>query len=252
MERAAVSLALNGVRKAYGGRVAVEDLTLDIRAGEVFGLLGPNGAGKTTTLKMVAGLVIPDRGSIHICGVDALADPDRAKSRLSYVPDEPTLYPRLTGREFLRFAGRLRDLDTHVIEERIRFHEELFGMAPYLDSRSEVYSHGMIQRVVLAAAFLAKPELYVIDEPLVGLDPPSAETFHAMARAAADAGAAMLLSTHTLPVAARFCDRIGILHGGRLMRTMPVEEIPGGELERIFFEITGTGPSASGGYFTTR
>ncbi|MBN1435191.1 ABC transporter ATP-binding protein [Candidatus Fermentibacterales bacterium] len=236
--------------KTYGDTVALAGISLEVASGEVFGLLGPNGAGKTTALKIVAGLVLPDGGRVLVNGIDALADPDAAKAGIAYVPDEPTLYPRLTGREFLRFVGRLRRMERPTVEKRIAFHESLFDMQAWLDKRAEAYSHGMTQRVVLSAAFLARPPLYVVDEPLVGLDPPAVETFHGMARAAADAGAAMVLSTHTLAVAERHCDRLGILHRGELVSVLGVRELAPGQLHDIFFRITGTGPAHARDYFS--
>ncbi len=242
-------LSLHGVRKSFGEKVAVDDVTLEVPAGEVFGLLGPNGAGKSTTLRMVSGLVFPDSGRITVDSIDMSEYPEAVRSRVAYVPDEPTVYPRLTGREFLRFSGRLREIDRSELEERIRFHERLFDMEGWLDKRAESYSHGMVQRVVLSSAFVARASLYAIDEPLVGLDPASAETFHRMARSAAASGAAVVISTHTLPVAHRFCHRLGIIHQGRLIRTMRPEDVPPEELQDLFFGITGTAPADVSQYF---
>jgi ABC-2 type transport system ATP-binding protein len=238
-------LALAEVCKAYSGKPAVVDLDLELRGGEVYGLLGPNGAGKTTTLKMIAGLVIPDSGSILLDG-EPIHD---CRSRIAYVPDEPTIYSKLTGREFLRFSGRLRKLPSRVIDERIAYHTDLFGMGDWLDMRAESYSHGMIQRVVLSSAFLAKPDLYIVDEPIVGLDPATAETFHMMAAAAASSGATVLISTHTLSVAQKFCDRLGIISEGRLIAEIGEDQLEGRELQELFFEITGTGPVTMSSYF---
>jgi ABC-2 type transport system ATP-binding protein len=242
-------LALEDVRKSFGEKTAVDGITLEVPAGEVFGLLGPNGAGKSTTLRMVSGLVFPDSGRIMVDSVDMSAKPDAVRSRVAYVPDEPTVYPRLTGREFLRFAGRLRGIAPDELEQRIRFHERLFDMEGWLDKRAESYSHGMIQRVVVSSAFVARASLYAIDEPLVGLDPASAETFHRMARSAAAGGAAVVISTHTLPVAHRFCHRLGIIHRGRLVRTLRPEEVDAGDLQQLFFSITGTSPADVSQYF---
>ncbi|MCD4701026.1 MAG: ABC transporter ATP-binding protein [Candidatus Aegiribacteria sp.] len=243
-------LKIKNLSKAYGDKNAVIDLSLDIPSGEVFGLLGPNGAGKTTTLKMIPGLVVPDRGCIEVNSIDTSEDPEGARALIGYVPDEPTIYPRLSGREFLRFTGRMRDIPPDELERRIAFHEELFDMGEWLDSRAEGYSHGMIQRVVLSAAFIARPALYVIDEPHVGLDPATAETFNRMARAAAASGAALILSTHTLPVARAFCDRLGIIHEGRLIKVFRTDQIGGEDLQEIFFRITGTGPADVAGFFS--
>ncbi len=243
-------LKIENLSKAYGDKKAVIDLSLDIPSGEVFGLLGPNGAGKTTTLKMIPGLVVPDRGRIVVNSVDASEDPDGARAMIAYVPDEPTMYPRLSGREFLRFTGRMRDIPPDELERRIAFHEELFNMGGWLDGRAEGYSHGMIQRVVLSVAFIARPALYVIDEPHVGLDPATAETFNRMGRAAAASGAAIILSTHTLPVARAFCDRLGIIHEGQLIEVFRTDQIGGEDLQDIFFRITGTGPADVSNFFS--
>ncbi len=242
-------LSLRGLCKSYGGEPAVDDLDLDVPAGEVFGLLGPNGAGKTTTMKMIAGLVSPDSGTLTVGSVDASVDPGLVRSRVAFVPDEPTVYPKLTGREFLRFTGRLRGVEPKELERRIAFHEKLFDMVGWLDARAESYSHGMVQRVVLSSAFTARPDLYVIDEPLVGLDPATAETFRRMSRAAARSGAAVVISTHTLPVAVRLCDRLGIIHRGRLLETMSTCEIARDQLQEVFFRLTGTGPGEVETYF---
>jgi ABC-2 type transport system ATP-binding protein len=199
---------------------------------------------------MIPGLVVPDRGHIEVNSIDASKDPERARAHIAYVPDEPTIYPRLSGREFLRFTGRMRDIPSDELERRIAFHEELFNMGGWIDSRAEGYSHGMVQRVVLSAAFIARPALYVIDEPHVGLDPATAETFNRMARAAAACGAAIILSTHTLPVAQAFCDRLGIIHEGRLIEVIRTDQIGGEDLRDIFFRITGTRPADVADFFS--
>ena len=243
-------LKIENLFKTFGSTEAVIDLSLDIPSGEVFGLLGPNGAGKTTTLKMIPGLVVPDRGRIEINSIDVSEDPESARAHIAYVPDEPTIYPRLSGREFLRFTGRMRAIPPDELERRIAFHKELFNMGDWIDSRAEGYSHGMIQRVVLSAAFIARPALYVIDEPHVGLDPATAETFNRMARAAAASGAAIILSTHTLSVAQIFCDRLGIIHEGRMIEVIRTDQIEGEDLKDIFFRITGTGPADVADFFS--
>jgi ABC-2 type transport system ATP-binding protein len=236
-------LRVSGLTKTYGGRSAVSNLSFDVPSGEIFGLLGPNGAGKTTTLKIIAGLVMPDSGNVEINSIDAAADPESARAVTAYVPDEPTLYPRLTGREFLRFIGRMRLIPAEDLEDRIAFHETLFEMGEWLDQRAETYSHGMTQRVVLSSAFLSRPKLYVVDEPLVGLDPASAETFSRMIRAAAAAGSALVLSTHTLPVAWKLCGRLGIIHRGELVEILDTTGTGTEDIQELFFRITGTSPA---------
>jgi ABC-2 type transport system ATP-binding protein len=243
-------LRVSGLTKSYGGKPAVSNLSFDVPAGEIFGLLGPNGAGKTTTLKIIAGLVMPDSGTVEIDSNDASQDPESARAVTAYVPDEPTLYPRLTGREFLRFIGRMRLIAHDDLEERIRFHEKLFDMEEWLDQRAEGYSHGMTQRVVLSSAFLSRPKLYVVDEPLVGLDPASAETFSRMVRAAAAAGSAMVLSTHTLPVAWQLCGRLGIIHRGEMVEVLSTEETGREDIQELFFRITGTSPAEVESFFS--
>jgi len=243
-------LKLENLSKSFGSKGAVIDFNLEVPAGEVFGLLGPNGAGKSTTLKMIPGLVVPDSGRIVVNSIDSTIDPEMLRAQIAYVPDEPTIYPRLTGREFLRFSGRLRDIPPDELEKRIEFHEGLFDMGGWLDRRAEGYSHGMVQRVILSAAFIARPSLYVIDEPHVGLDPATAETFNRMARAAAGSGAAVILSTHTLPVARASCDRLGIIHEGRLVEVFMTDEIEKEDLKDIFFRITGTGPADVSAFFS--
>lgn len=243
-------LRVTGLTKTFGGSRAVSDLTFEVSPGEIFGLLGPNGAGKTTTLKIIAGLVTADSGRVEIDGIDAAAEPEAARAVTAYVPDEPTLYPRLTGREFLRFIGRMRRIAPDDLEERIRFHERLFEMEEWLDRRAEAYSHGMIQRVVLSSAFLSRPKLYVVDEPLVGLDPASAETFGRMIRAAAAAGSALVLSTHTLQAAWRFCGKLGILHRGELVRVLDTAGTGAEDIQELFFRITGTSPADVASFFS--
>ncbi len=243
-------LRINNLSKSFGSKNAVIDLSLDIPQGEVFGLLGPNGAGKTTTLKMIPGLIVPDCGYIAVNSIDLSKDPEALKAQIAYVPDEPSIYPRLSGREFLRFTGRLREIEPNDLEERIEFHEKLFDMTGWLDTRAEGYSHGMIQRVILSAAFIARPKLYIIDEPHVGLDPATAETFNRMARAAAASGAAVILSTHTLPVARAFCDRLGIIHEGRLIEVLKTDQLGKEDLKDVFFRITGTGPADVSSFFS--
>lgn len=232
-------LKLDSLTKSFSGRKAVENLSFDVGPGEIFGLLGPNGAGKTTTLKMIAGLIIPEAGSAHLHGKDV----DRLRDRIAYVPDEPTVFPHLTGREYLLYTGRLREIPVVELHRRIKLCVKVFEMESWIDGRAGSYSHGMIQRVVLSGAFVARPDLYVIDEPLVGLDPPAAATFWKMVEAAASDGAVVLISTHTLPVASAHCHRFGIINKGELRRIVSSGELSGLDLQELFFEVTGTSPA---------
>jgi len=231
--------------KNYGKKTAVAGLSFSVKKGGIFALLGPNGAGKTTTLKMISGLIIPDSGTVTLNGRPA----SEVRQKVSYVPDEPTIFPNLSGREFLRYTGRLRGLPRAVIDQRTMLCSRLFEMDTWLDSRSGSYSHGMIQRVILSSAFVAKPDLYVIDEPLVGLDPPAAETFWRMVEGAAAQGAVVIISTHTLSIASMHCKRFGIIHHGNLLQTVTKGELSGDDLQQMFFRITGTSPAEINDYF---
>lgn len=232
-------LILHSLSKSYSGKKAVDGLSFTVSGGEIFGLLGPNGAGKTTTLKMIAGLILPDEGSAELFGKPV----SRQRSRIAYVPDEPTVFPHLTGREYLLYTGRLREISRRDLDRRIAQCIKVFEMENWIDGRSGSYSHGMIQRVVLSGAFAARPDLYVIDEPLVGLDPPAAATFWRLVREASSRGAAVLVSTHTLTVASAHCHRFGIITRGVLRRTVSSGELEGMDIQEFFFRVTGTSPA---------
>ncbi len=239
-------LNLASLSKSYGEKKAVDGLSLSISPGEIFGLLGPNGAGKTTTLKMIAGLIIPDEGSVFLNGKAV----DSMREKIAYVPDEPTVFPHLTGREYLLYTGRLRQIPRGELERRIELCTDIFEMGDWIDGRSGSYSHGMIQRVVLSGAFTARPDLYVIDEPLVGLDPPAAATFWRMTEAASSRGAVVIISTHTLSVASAYCNRFGIINRGSLKRMVNSGELSGMDLQELFFSVTGTAPADVGKAFS--
>jgi ABC-2 type transport system ATP-binding protein len=231
------------VTKNFGPKVAVDRLSLHIHRGELVAFLGPNGAGKTTTIKIVCGLLRPTSGTVRIAGHDVTQDGRDARHLLSYVPDQPYLYEKLTGREFLQFV-----LDMYGIEPRLGARRtaeliEMFEMGSYIDSLTESYSHGMKQRVVFAAALLRDPEVLVVDEPMVGLDPKSARLVKDLLRARATAGAAVFMSTHTLDVAEQVADRIAIVDHGRLVSCGTLAELRTtmqmqGPLEEMFLRIT--------------
>jgi ABC-2 type transport system ATP-binding protein len=230
--------------KKYGEKVAVDDVSLSIRGGEVFGFLGPNGAGKTTTIKMIVGLLQPTSGTARVAGFDVQSQPLEAKAACGYVPDTPNLYAKLSGRELLRFVGDLYEIKRETVEERIAELMRLFDLAEAQDDLIDSYSHGMKQKAALAAALIHDPRVLVLDEPTVGLDPKSARLIKDMLRQLADRGAAVFLSTHILEIAERMCDRIGIINQGRLVAVGTMDELRAlgkGErsLEDIFLSLTG-------------
>ena len=236
-------ISLRHVHKAFGAKVAVDDLTLDVAAGELFAFLGPNGAGKTTTIKMMAGLLRPDSGQIVIAGIDAQQDYAAAKAKLSYVPDVPYVYDKLSGREFLHFVGAMYGMGPDEITREAGALIERFELAEFLDDLCESYSHGMKQRVVLSAALLHWPEVILVDEPMVGLDPKSARLVKDILRERVAGGGPVFMSTHTMDVAEQVADRIGIIHRGRMIAVGTLDELrqvahTDGRLEEAFLRIT--------------
>ena len=244
-------IRFDNVTRAFGSKTAVNGLTLQIARGELFALLGPNGAGKTTTIKMLVGLLRPDAGTIHVCGLDVLAQRRQANQLLGYIPEESFLYDKLSGREFLEFAAEMRGLSDADKRARIARECRRFDLGEFLDDLIETYSHGMKQRLVFAAALLHDPPALVVDEPMVGLDPRSVRVAKDLLRSRADAGAAILMSTHTLSIAEEIADRIGIVNGGRLHFVGAVAELqrelssPHASLEPLFLELTGGGRGGS-------
>lgn len=232
------------VTRSYDGKVAVDNLMLGVRAGELFALLGPNGAGKTTTLKMLVGLLRPDCGVLQVCGHDVSREPREAVRCIGYVPDQPYLYDKLTGREFLEFSAEMRGMDPAVTRRRIERESRRFQLASFLDDLAETYSHGMKQRVVFASALLHDPPVLVIDEPMIGLDPRSVRLVKDHLRELAAAGRTVFMSTHTLGVAEEISSRIGIIHRGRLHFLGTVGELRtvrrshDASLEALFLSLT--------------
>ena len=238
-------IRIESVSKSYGPIVAVRELDLHVRAGEVFGFVGPNGAGKTTTLRMLAGLLRPTSGRLIVGGVDLAEDPIAVKQHMGFIPDRPYLYEKLTGAEFLGFVAGLYGLDTARRDLRAAELLERFAIADRADSLLESYSHGMKQRLVMCAALLHDPTVLVVDEPMVGLDPAGARLIKDIFRElCADSGRTVFLSTHSLDVAEELCDRIGIIHRGSLIAlgTMAELRASAGErdsrLEDVFFRLT--------------
>jgi ABC-2 type transport system ATP-binding protein len=234
---------ITGVTKQYGPKVAVRDLTLHVPAGELFAFLGPNGAGKTTTIKMLCGLLFPTTGTVRVGGFDLAAHGDQARGLISYVPDQPFLYEKLTGREFLRFTADLYGMPPDCSREKIAEVIELFRLDDFADDLTERYSHGMRQRTVFAAALVHEPRLLIADEPTVGLDPKSIRELKTLLRQLAAGGMTVFLSTHTLDIAEELADRIGIIDRGQLIGCGTLTDLRkqaamDGSLEDLFLKIT--------------
>jgi ABC-2 type transport system ATP-binding protein len=238
-------IRLTALTKRYGGFTAVDGLSLEIPAGTLFGFLGPNGAGKTTTLRMIAGILKPTSGVVEIAGEDIQRNPLGAKARLGYIPDRPFVYDKLTGAEFLRFTAALYGQEGEVIERRIGELLELFELTPWRDELTESYSHGMRQKLIISSALVHRPEVIVVDEPMVGLDPKSGRLLKDLFRQFVERGGTVLMSTHTLEIAEGMCDRIAIVRNGKLIAsgTMPElrEQHAAGDatLEELFLKLTG-------------
>ncbi len=242
---AAPALVISGLRKQFGTKQAVNDLDLTVRAGELYALLGPNGAGKTTSLRMVAGLLKPDAGTISIFGADLGREPARAKQVVSWVPDEPMLYDKLTALEQLDFVAGLWGVESKQARARA---EQLLRWLDLWDNRNqrcESFSRGMKQKAALAAALIHEPQLLILDEPLTGLDAAAARQVKDLLQARVRDGATVILTTHILEVAERLADRIGIIQGGRLLAQGTLDELQdtagGGRttLEDVFLGLTG-------------
>ncbi len=238
-------LVLEGVRKHYGSFQAVKGIDLAVHRGEIFGFLGPNGAGKTTTIRMIAGVLRPTAGRILVGGDDLQRAPEDAKARIGYIPDRPYLYEKLSGGEFLRFVAGLWGRDGDAVEARADRLLELFQLTDWKNELIESYSHGMRQKLLISSALIHQPEIIVVDEPMVGLDPRSAKLLKDLFRTFAEHGGTVFLSTHTLEVAEALCDRIAIINEGEIIALGTMDELRaqadagGAHLEEIFLKVTG-------------
>lgn len=218
-------LRFDNVTRTYGSRVAVDRLNLHIDRGELFALLGHNGAGKTTTIKMLVGLLRPSSGDIYVGPYNVVDSPREVSRLIGYVPDLPFLYDKLSGREFLRFVADMYGMTDAASAEAVAREAERFQLNDFLDQLTESYSHGMRQRTVFAAALLHEPELLVVDEPMVGLDPHSIRLVKDLLKSYANSGKTVLMSTHTLEVAEAICDRVGVMKSGKVVFEGKVEEM---------------------------
>ena len=236
-------IELDHLVKNFGDLVAVNDVSLKIQRGEFFAMLGPNAAGKTTTIKLLAGLMKPTSGAARICGFDVQTQPLAARQRLAYVPDFPFLYDKLTAWEFFRFTGQIFRLDAARIEKNAQELVERFHLGDFADRSLEGLSHGTRQRVAIVSALLHDPEVFVIDEPMVGLDPQHARVVKDVLKERSLAGMTVLVSTHQLSIAEEMADRIGIINGGKLIAVGTRDELRqqsglSGALEEIFLSLT--------------
>ncbi len=224
--------------KKYGNKVAVDDLSLEIRAGEIFGFIGHNGAGKTTTIKAVAGILPFDQGTITVDGLSVKEHPLECKRKIAYIPDNPDLYGFLSGIRYLNFVADIFEVPQREREERIHRYADLFGLTGDLGSHVSTYSHGMKQKLSLIAALIHEPKLMLLDEPFVGLDPKAAHDLKGIMRDLCDRGGAIFFSTHVLEVAEKLCDKVAIIKGGRLISSGTMDEVRGDEsLEQVFLEL---------------
>ena len=231
-------LEIYHLTKRYGEKVAVDDLSISINNGEIYGFIGHNGAGKTTTLKSVVGILDFDEGSISYDGVSVKDDPLEFKKKLAYIPDNPDLYDYMTGIKFLYFIADVFGISEKARTERIDKYARLFEMTDALDMPIASYSHGMKQKLAIISAWIHEPKLIVMDEPFVGLDPKAAHILKEMMREVCDKGGAIFFSTHVLEVAEKLCDKVAIIKGGKLVLSGTMEEVKGdASLENVFLEL---------------
>ena len=237
-------IELQGITKTYADFTAVKDLNLTVRPGEVFGFIGPNGAGKTTTIKIIGGILQPTTGNARICGIDIGQRPEAAKKKIGFIPDRPYLYEKLTGMEFMKFTADLYGSGRNGFFDKAASELKRFSLYDWRDELIESYSHGMRQRLIFAAALLHDPEVLVVDEPMVGLDPMAIMMVKDLIGRLASEGKTVFMSTHTLAIAEKTCHRIGIIHHGRLKATGTPEDlkreagVTGADLEQTFLYLT--------------
>ena len=240
-------IELKHLTKCYGDVVAVNDLNIHIAQGEIFGFIGPNGAGKTTTIKMIGGILVPTMGDIRICDIAMAENPEAAKLKIGFIPDRPYLYEKLTGMEFLKFIADLYRMDPRDFLKKAHEKLELFSLSDWSEELIESYSHGMKQRLIMASALLHEPEVIIVDEPMVGLDPLGIKLVKDLFKQLSENGTTVFISTHTLQVAEDLCHRVGIIHKGALIAIGSPEKLkqdmqdPAADLEDVFLKLTNSG-----------
>ena len=240
MEEDSDMLRIDHLTKTYGEKKAVDDLSLHIAPGEIYGFIGHNGAGKTTTLKSVAGILPFDEGEITIGGLSMKRDPLICKRQMAYIPDNPDLYDFMTGIQFLNFIADIFAVPADLRQARIREYAGRFELTADLAQPIAAYSHGMKQKLAIISAWLHQPKLILMDEPFVGLDPKASHLLKGMMRELCDEGGAIFFSTHVLEVAEKLCDKVAIIKGGKLIRSGTMEEVKGDDsLEDVFLELEG-------------
>lgn len=233
-------LKIDHFTKTYGEKKAVDDLTLHIRQGEIYGFIGHNGAGKTTTLKSVAGIMQFDSGEILIDGTSIQKDPIGCKKKMAYIPDNPDLYEFMTGMQYLNFVGDIFAIPADRRKQRIEALADTFELTGDLNQPISAYSHGMKQKLAIISAWIHEPKLILMDEPFVGLDPKASHILKGMMREVCNQGGAIFFSTHVLEVAEKLCDKVAIIKGGKLVRSGTMEEVKGDtSLESVFLELEG-------------
>jgi len=237
-------IELKSLTKNYGDYKAVDDLNLHVKKGEIFGFIGPNGAGKTTTIKMIGGILAPSAGTVKIAGIDIQQEPEKAKGKIGFIPDRPYLYEKLTGREFLKFTADLYGVPDDVFSQKAQQNLEMFSLADWSDELIESYSHGMKQRLIMSAALLHDPEVIIVDEPMVGLDPMAIMMVKDLFQRLAHEGVTVFMSTHTLAVAEEICERIGVINRGQLIASGTTADLrreanaTDADLEKVFLNLT--------------
>ena len=237
-------IELKDLTKKYGEYKAVDELNLKVEKGQIFGFIGPNGAGKTTTIKMIGGILAPTMGSVQVAGIDIQKHPEKAKSKIGFIPDRPYIYEKLTGMEFLKFTADLYGVPDEIFRLKAEKNLAMFSLADWANELIQSYSHGMKQRLIMSAALLHDPEVIIVDEPMVGLDPVAIMMVKDLFKRLAQKGVTVFMSTHTLAVAEDICERIGVINKGHLIASGTTDDlrrqanVSDEALEKVFLNLT--------------